>query len=263
MAVSFDSKFEKGFGGASSPISYVSNAGTVTGTVGSGSNRVLIATLMGASDRSAEAVTWNGVSMTLISRQTVATGAAINVFGLKNPASGNQTLAASWTGGSAGDTVLGAASFADVDQTTAWQNVGTDTATSTSASSVVTTASGNMAVAVHFNDNASSTAISSGTSDWVEGALNGNYAMGHKASASGSETITWTLGSSVLWRNIKLDLLAASGGGGGTTTRRSLTGVGAHFWLPLLYIMQLGDSVKDGEPHGRRSFWRRLLGGWK
>jgi hypothetical protein len=225
-AVTFDSKFEKGSNGSTSPFAFVSNAGTVTGTVGSNSNRVLIGYIaFRGITSSAVAMTWNSVSMTLIGSSSNTAGGQYDVyfFGLIAPATGNQTLSGSWTGGSS-VVAMGAVSVYDADQSTGWQNFGSDSGTGSPASSVVTSANGNMAIAAHVNDNGASTAIANGTSAWSEGALDGNYAMGYQVSSGSSTTVGWTFTGAVGWGNLKVDVIAFSGGGGGTPKRLLLLG---------------------------------------
>lgn len=218
MAVTFDSTFEHhGTGSQASPFSYVSNAGTVTGTVGANSNRVLIVYVaFRGITSSAVSVTWNGVSMTqIVSQLTLASAWDEYLFGLINPATGAQTLSVAWTGGAA-TVAMGAVSLYNADQSTGWQNSGTDTGTGTpqTAASVITSANGNMAVAGHGNNNATGTSITagSGTSAWIETSLDGNYAMAYRPSTSGSTTISWDLGSAQIWGNVKVDVIAASAG---------------------------------------------------
>ena len=230
MAVTFDSQFEKGATGQASPFAYASNAGTVTGTVGANSNRVLIGYIgfRGLSS-SGVGMTWDGVAMSAIASASL-TGLAgaydIYLFGLIAPNTGNLTLSATWSGGSASPVVLGAISVYNADQSTGWQNGGSDTATGTSASSAVTSANGNMAIVGHLNDNASSTTINTGTSAFTETAFNGNYAMGYSASSGASTTIAWTLGSSVVWGNVKVDVIAAAAGGASPSSQALLTMLG-------------------------------------
>jgi len=205
--VAFDVAFEKGSGSATSPFSYVSNAGTVSGSIGANANRVLIAyCVFRTITPSAVAITWNSVSMTQIT--TVANGSyTLYIFGLIAPSTGAQTISCSWSGGGPTAFVLGAVSAYNVNQTTAWQNSGNDSGTGTSASSSVTTAAGNMVVVAHQNDNATGTTPNAGTSAWTETSLNGNYAMSYKASSTTPETVSWTLGSSVAWTHVKTDLI--------------------------------------------------------
>lgn len=219
MAVTFDSSFEQAATGQASPFAFASNAGTVTGTVGANSNRVLIGYVaFRGIATSSVTMTWNGATMTPISGaslNSVASAFDIYLFGLINPDTGNQTLSTSWTGGSASPVVLGAISLYDADQATGWQNGGSDTGTGTSASSVVTSANGNMAIVGHVNNDASSTDIATGTETWAEESFSGNYAMGYNPSSGASTTIGWSLGLSVVWGNVKVDVIAFSGGGGG------------------------------------------------
>lgn len=232
MAATFDSTFEKGVaGGSSSPQSFVSNAGDVTGTVTANSDRALIG--YAAFDRAKVDVgtvtlTWdlggtNQVMTEIISVDMSSPG-CVYLFGLKNPAAGNLTLQVAWTVSSGQTVTFGAISVYNVDQITGWNNSGSDTGTGTSASSTVTTNSGDLVIVNHINNNASSTTINQGTSAWVETDINENYAQGYKASASGSEAVSWALGSSVAWANVKVNVLqAVSGPGAGSDS--SLVGV--------------------------------------
>lgn len=98
MAVTFDTKFESGATGQASPFAFVSNAGTVAGTVGANSNRVLIGWVgFRGVTTSAVAMTWNGVSMTAIGTKVTAAGGLYEMylFGLINPDTGAQTLSVS------------------------------------------------------------------------------------------------------------------------------------------------------------------------
>lgn len=215
MAVAFDSHFEKGQGSGASPFSFVSNAGTVTGTVG-GLNRVLIG-VAGFSDTAANlgtvTMTWAGVSMTpIVSVAAPAGGFTVYQFGLIAPATGNQTLSVAWTGASSPAVALGAVNSTGADQSVGWANGSSDTGTGLSASSAVTTTSGDMAIVGHTNNNATSTVIATGTSDWIETAFTGNYAMARNPAVGPSTTVAWTLGSSVAWANVKVDVLQLSAG---------------------------------------------------
>lgn len=214
MAATFDSKFQHRAAGTASPFAFVSNAGTVTGTVGSNSNRVLIGVVSFHSNAAAQGtvtMTWDGVSMTQIGSIAETAGQNIvYVFGLIAPATGNKTLSCGWTGGVSVDTSLGAVSIYNADQTTGWQNTGSDTGTGLSASSTVTTASGNLVVVGHTNNDASSTTTTLGTNAWIETTLSGNHAASYLAAVAGTAVVSWTLGSSVAWANYKVDVIAAA-----------------------------------------------------
>lgn len=226
MAASLDTKFEKGLstGSAVTSFSFVSNAGTVSGTVGN-NNRVLIGFL--ASNQSIAqlgtvGMTWDGVALTAItSRSNGATG-SVWLLGLIAPNIGNKTLAATFNN-SSGTFYLGAICVQEADQTTGWQNSGTDTGSGSPASSAVTSASGNFAIAGHDNDNGGSTAISAGTSAWIDTANDTNAAMGYVASSGSTSTITWTYTGSHAWGNVKVDVIAVGAGGGGRTSKNTRT----------------------------------------
>jgi hypothetical protein len=229
VAVTFDSTFEKGVASQGSPFSFASNAGDVTGTVSANSNRVLIACIaFRTGDPTGVAITWNGVAMTAIGSEVEIAGGqgSVYLFGLIAPDTGNQTISASWTGGTQ-TVALGAVSLYNADQSTGWQNAGSDTGTGTSALSTVTSANGNMGVVGHVNDNASGMSIAQGTSAWIETDLNGNYAQGYRASAGATVVVEWTLGeSSVAWGNSKVDVIAFAAGGAATIRKSSLTTMG-------------------------------------
>jgi hypothetical protein len=212
--VAFDCEFDKGVIGQTSPFSYASNAGDHSCTPSATSNHLLICSLCGSIGFTAPAMTWAGGAMTsVVGPSSTSVGSRTCVlFGKIANSTGVQTISATWTGG-AMDAQVGCAQFSNADQSTGWQNTGTDSGTSTSASSVVTSASNNMVVAAHANNNASSTTIAAGTTDYLQAGLNGNYAQAHRLSAGASQTITWTLGSSVAWLNLKADIILFGGGG--------------------------------------------------
>lgn len=219
-SASFDSHFQKGFNSATSPSAFVSNAGTVPGTLG-GTNRVLIA--YAGFDTTAAALgtvaaTWAGAAMTLINSIAAPAGTYILYqFGLIAPTVGNQTLSVTWTLSVSPALSLSGVCIESADQSTGWANAGTDTGTGTSASSAVTTTSGDFALVGHLNDNATGTTIATGTTDFIETSLNGNYAGARNAAVGASTTVAWTLASSVAWANAKVSVLQLAGGGGGRT----------------------------------------------
>lgn len=211
MSVAFDTKFQKASGSTASPFSYVSNAGTVAGSIGANNNRALIValTFRGIAS-SAVSVTWNGVAMTQIgSKVSLAGTFELYLFGLIAPDTGAQTISASWTGG-IGGVCLGGISVYNADQTTGWQNYATNTATSTSATVAVTTANGNMVAGHNCDNNALSWTQTSGTKDWDERNFDGNFQGCHKASTGSSESLSGTLGSSVAWAMQGVDVIVAA-----------------------------------------------------
>lgn len=232
MSATFDSRFEKGVT-STSPMSFVSNAGDVTGTVGSNSDRVLVGYVAfknSGVDPGTVAMTWNGVSMTAINNVSTPGGDhRIYQFGLIAPATGNQTLLASWSGAlGTVAVVLGAISIYSADQSTGWSNAATGTGTSTAMTLALTTASGDMAVAGTADHDATSATITAGTSDWDERDLAGNYEGGHNAAAGASTSLSWTLGSSVAWAVAGVRVLQLSGGGSSKLFRvPSLSGLGS------------------------------------
>lgn len=227
-AVALDCGFEKGTNASVSSYSFVSNAGTVSCTPPANANRVLICYLSifrgGGSPTTAAAITWAAVSLTGIgTKQTIGTNIEMWQFGLIAPASGSNTIAATWTGGGEAVVDLACQMFSGADQTTGWSDPTPATGTSTSATvTVPNVVSGDASSAARVDENASSNTQTAGTNLWDEQAFNGNYGGAYRLS---NGTISWTLGSSVNWIEIGVRVIA-SGGGGGCTRSTTLTTLG-------------------------------------
>lgn len=239
-AVTFDSSFSSHDASAVSggPLIFKPSTGnnTTSAGVAANSNRCLIG-VVGFNAVQASmgtvTVTWDvgGTAQNLTQIAAVNTGTfgSIYIFGLKNPTAGDLSYTVTWTGGNTVDVSLGGISLYNCDQTTGWNNAGSDTGTGTNAASAVTTTSGDMAIVAHVNQNATSTTINAGSSAYIETSLNGNYAAGYQASSSTTSNVSWTLGSSVAWANAKINVCQSTGcGGGGSTpaSRMPLLGVG-------------------------------------
>lgn len=222
MALAFDTTFQKGRAtGGASPFAFVSNAGDVTGTVGSTAGRVLIGFVsMNASVAEAGTVTmsWAGNALSSIGTYDLDIGggnrAQLFAFGLKTDAlvtTGNQSLSVAWTGAYGGANIsLGAIAVNGADSVTGWQNFGTANGGASPATITVTSASGNLAIGCLHAYNGAVPSITAGTSAWVEGDLDGNTAQGYRASSSGSTTITYTTGT-VPWGMLGVDVIASGG----------------------------------------------------
>jgi hypothetical protein len=126
------------------------------------------------------AVTWNGVSMTLLKKQDASfPQQSAFIFGLRNPASGNKTLNVSATN-TAADNFVNCVSFSNVNQASdgaAFPNVaGQVTGSGTGATLSVTSASGHIVVGV-FEANSGPTLLGSTIFyDNVNGSLQNVYA---------------------------------------------------------------------------------------
>jgi hypothetical protein len=116
-------------------------------TVGSGSNRALIALInfghtSGPNDPSSITATWDSggtnQAMTQLALFTPGSSGASGIWGLVAPTSGNKTLAVSWT--TANESYIAGISFTGVDQTggtTSFPNAATGSATSLTIPSAV------------------------------------------------------------------------------------------------------------------------------
>lgn len=210
MAVTYDTTFEKGSGGTTSPFSFVSNAGTVSGSVGSNTNRVLIAYSETPNSSTVTGVTWAGVSMSSIG-SIVSNSRTLALWGLIAPAIGAQTLSLTFTG-TTGEVVLGAVSLYNADQSTGWRNFASSTSTSISPSLTITTASGDIAVAAMQENNAISDTTVLGTRVWQDDSFSFVQNQYYSSASGTSTTISAALGSSVLWGMVGVDVLSPATG---------------------------------------------------
>lgn len=239
MAVTFDApsgNFCKS-GASTTGLSFVSNVGDTAGTVGNNPNRVLIGGAVFSRGQAAldpVVMTATGKTMTQLAKVDIGGGGGGSVyfFGLINPATGNQTLSVSFAGGLSTAIYLGAISVYNADQTTGWRNVSVNTGNSSTPSSTVNSALGNMAIALHGDLNASTPlSITAPAAGWIDSLVTNNAMEAYLASTASVTTINFSMGSSVLWSHASLDVLPAAGGGLFMPTN-PLTGlgVGGHFF---------------------------------
>lgn len=217
MAVAFDAKVT-----ITADTTGATSLSTSTLTVGSGSNRALIA-FVGFSQGSIPAglsCTWDsgGSNQSMTQVASVVDGAGshvIVIFGLVNPVSGAKVLRAAWTASL--EAHLSAVSFTGVDQTggvTSFPHANSATATSTSASVTITSATGNMVVAACEQDSFVFTSTNGTTIDLDTGSPGPQAAMAslyNNGAATVACTAAWG-GGSVVNSIVGCDILAAGGG---------------------------------------------------
>jgi len=184
-------------------------------TVGSGSNRALIAVLIlsGAGAPSANA-TWDfgdtNQAMEIIAEGSGGSTRTISIFCLVNPVSGNKALKFDWTG--TRDAIAGGVAFTGVHQdggSTSFENNGQNTGISTTASIPINSAVGDAVVGVHAANASSFSAVNetqifTGNASSISGAA--NRAVG----AAPTVTLTGTLGSSVAWLSTGINIKPAA-----------------------------------------------------
>lgn len=181
-------------------------------TIGAGlTNSALLAIVITGNVGSAPtglACTWNGVSMNLITSTTVAdttAGLYISLFGLNNPASGNQALAVSWGGGTFAYSI-NAMSFSGVDQGTPFSNGITATGTAGNPSITITSAVGDYTLAAFGTANVGST-TAGGTQLFHD--TGASYPVGSAVYATGAATVNFTENtSSGRWVSSGVDVKA-------------------------------------------------------
>ena len=153
-AVAFDAKMTagNGSGGTYAEASSTTTISSTGMTVGSSATLLVVplACYTNGATLSSLAATWNSVSMSLGPTLQVNTQIAVALFYLVNPATGNKTLAASWTG-TANACYMSATSFTGTDTTTGIKT--SDNVTASNASSITVASDANGAtVAVYVND---------------------------------------------------------------------------------------------------------------
>jgi hypothetical protein len=216
MAVAFDAKMTGGNAGTGGNTQEVSNGTSISATpITVGASATLLVVCLSFQPTTAPnptgiTVTWGGTGMTAGPTQV---GAGVldvlaAIFWLVSPASGAQTLAASWT--RASDCYMGAISFTGVDTST--PVVTADNQTSTTSGVTVTTANGDATVACSVRD--SNTPTSTQTIFYGESNFNPGGGGSYNASTTGSDTHTFTYSGGSQQANFGIHVLAASGGGG-------------------------------------------------
>jgi len=195
MAVAFDAKMAGGNGAGgtfqqSSAATSISSAGMTIG----GSGSCLIAFLHIQAAATNISMTWNGVSMSAHGATTdVNTHTeTVAMFALPNPATGNKTLAGSWT--TAGDAYMSCVSFSGTDTVTGVKTANDITTTRTQTLAVVTDATG--ATVVAFTGDSATPTVDQ-TQIWSGAPLGPSGGASYAIGGTGTNTHTFTGGGDV------------------------------------------------------------------
>ena len=186
-------------------------------TVGAGSNRLLVVLLSDNPTDAVSSVTYGGVALTQLPGAHVVggTGAEVDIWYLKNPASGAANFVATWA--AQGYLNAGAVSFSGVDQTTPLDTPVTATGTGRSASATVATDANNIVIdnlclQESSADNPTATAGGSQTQRFNEV----NLAGGPRSASStqpgaASVAMQWAFTGAVQWALAAVAVKGASG----------------------------------------------------
>lgn len=232
MAVAFDASSY-----VTSASAGVTTIDLTTLTIGSGSDRVLVAGLLCDKSSTPTGITivWDPAgtnqSLTAITAALESGTRYAVLFGLVNPTSGNKTLRASWTNNE--QVILLGASFTGADQTggdTTFPNGASATGAANPATINVTSAANNMVLAAFVSDGGSFTGTDTpGTNFFADNSQ--TIINGAASYQAGASTVTMNAGQNAAnstWQ-VATDIVASSGGGGGSPPSRwtmSLLGVG-------------------------------------
>ena len=201
MAVGFDAKMTGGNGGGGTYqySSVVNTAGSSTGmTVGVGATLLVAILDLGGNNTTpgALACTWNGVSMNLACSiyTTTSIGAGAALFTLVNPASGNKTLAASWTESLGCQFNLSSLSFTGTDTVTGYNSADNVTGIATSGNqSIAVNTDANGATVATINCYSSGLTVNSLTQIFAGSPTNDNGAASYGVGGSGTNTHTFNV----------------------------------------------------------------------
>jgi len=189
-------------------------------------------------------VTWDGTNLTKIAEYYVSTGdgntGLEQIWGLANPASGNQNLVFNWSP-SAYLTGECASSWQGVNQSNPFINVNQATANSTTASVTITSSPGDFVIAIHANETSGDAGPIgvNGTELFHEySAVRQN--AGNYAAQSTTTTLTWSVTNSRIWMSLGCDISGASSATTSLFRQPNLDGLstaGPFFSNPLNRVM--------------------------
>lgn len=187
MAIAFDAASEAGTPAYATSLSW---SHTCTGD-----NRILIVGLSFFLTVTDVAVTYNGVAMTLVDNAVGGNGGKPWMFRLVAPATGSNTIAASWTTSSS--CAGGGMSFTGVSQSAPLGTAAKNTGASTTPTVDVTSASGELVVDVVSNANAGG-APSVGADqteryNQLGSGTNNVYGAGSHEAGAATTTMSWTI----------------------------------------------------------------------
>ncbi len=211
MAVAFDA-VGTGFdsiAGAASPQSFT------TLTVGSGTNRALVAQLAWlAAAPAGLTVKWDSAgtpqSCTLIKSQAGVNGQTVQLWGLVAPTSGNKTLQVAWSSGTV-ELMIQGTSWTGVDQTggvTTFPNSTSATGNNATATVNVTSASGNATMACCVAGSLQAISSVNNTQSYLLHGHGNLESGGNRAAGAASVTMSGTYAGTDQWAIVATDILA-------------------------------------------------------
>lgn len=183
----------------------VSGTGTVTWThtMGAGTNQVLIVGIQNFSStlRTVNALTYNGVGMTLLKAANTGSFDAGELWYLVNPTTGANTVSCTLSGSASGISA-GGMSFTGVDQTTPMDVVGGASQAGSGASisgSITTVTDLAWVFGTVTYDDPTHTLTCGNTQDWNSTASSHIGAGSHTGpkTPAGSQSLTWTSSANV------------------------------------------------------------------
>jgi hypothetical protein len=186
-------------------------------TVGSGTNRALIAQIVWSGTTTSPSANWDQLGTPQALAQVPSAAATntgrVELWGLVNPTSGAKQLKVSWT--TSRDVYVNQLSYTGVDQTGGATSFphgtsATGTGNNPTASVTVTSATNNAVVAAHFS--AGSFLSVNNTQTFLDNVAANASGAGNRAAGAATVTLTGSIsgGPSVAWIAVGCDLAAVA-----------------------------------------------------
>jgi hypothetical protein len=223
MAVTLNAVMTGGNQSDTHAVSNTTSLSTTGLTIAAGTDRGLIVVLNWQKNfaaPSSRSVTWNSVSLTERAFVTANGGSSdehVAIYVLANPATGAQTLAASWSGSL--DCYCSAIAFNGTDQTTVINTANTVTQNAGLTIDVTGTADG-ATVATHLRNGSEPTGAGTGnTLLWAYDALDPGGGGGYRVGLGGTNTFDFNNGSNTGTARATAAVNVIASAGGAATTR--------------------------------------------
>ncbi|MBX7207515.1 MAG: putative Ig domain-containing protein [Verrucomicrobiaceae bacterium] len=204
-----------------------------------GSNRILMVGISYRDNNSqtVSSVTYNGVALTQVGTSNIASGTPdgrMYIYRLLSPATGAHALVVNWSAALTQGSVIGAVTYAGVDQTTPTGTFVANSSKTGTPTVTITSGTGKLAFGVcgGRTTTAYTVTTSGGTSLWSQMPFSGQTAgSGQSAPGAASVTMTWN-GTSTLWCAGGVSLNQATGGGTPTATFTQAPTFASTFTMP-------------------------------
>ncbi|MEI6607720.1 MAG: hypothetical protein WCP35_20635, partial [Verrucomicrobiota bacterium] len=188
-----------GTAASGSPSNTASNYTLSYNSGSTGSNRILMVgvSFNNTNARTVSTVTYGGVAMTLVGSSIITgstTSGSESIYRLLNPPTGANNLVVTWSGALSYSAVVGAITYAGVNQTTPTGTFASGSSTTTNSPTLNVTSGAGQVVFAVADGKSTAAYTTTGTSLWSAMPSSGNTAGAAQSSTAGTATVTlnWT-----------------------------------------------------------------------